>query len=94
MEFKALGIGVIDIRVDNFNLRSVAQVLGRFYWRKKQNKTKHAFPALCKGHRNGKQFPGRHGLFDIHLCLSKHVLGQCTSNKTSKSSRFFFFVCS
>lgn len=76
MEFEALWIGVNDRTVDNFDLEVVGDSTGK----------KHAFLALCREYRNETQFLGRHGQFDIHLCLSKCILGQCRSNKTSKPS--------
>lgn len=49
---------------------------------------KHAFPALCKGHRNGKQFLRRHGQFDIHLCLSRYVLASVIAIKPQNPADF------
>lgn len=45
-------MGVNDRTLDSFDLSHCGMCVGRCTGRK------HTSPALCKGHSNGKQFPG------------------------------------
>lgn len=82
MEFKALCIGVRDRTLDDFGSSCCTGVNGD------STGKKHAFPSLCKGHRNGKQFLGRHGQFDIHLCLSRYALASVIAIKPQNPADF------
>lgn len=75
MEFKALCIDVSDRTLNNFALSSCGILL----------ETRVLFQH-CKSRRNREQFPERHGHFDTHFYLSKHVLGHCSGNETPKFS--------